>query len=79
MDEHLTCHPSRNGGSVHLKAIRYENDVASKLSIKNHADTNLVSTALTVCKIKAAASSFESMIGLLAMCDANVGNIGHGR
>ena len=79
LNEHLTCHSSRKGGSMHLKARRYENDRTTKLKTKNHVDTNVVSTALTVCKMKAAASSFESMIGLLAMCDANVCSIGHGR
>ena len=40
---------------------------------------NVVRTALTVCKIKSAGLSFESLLSLVSMCGGDIGNIGHGR
>uniref|UniRef100_A0A7M6DPB1 Uncharacterized protein n=2 Tax=Clytia hemisphaerica TaxID=252671 RepID=A0A7M6DPB1_9CNID len=40
---------------------------------------NVVSTALTVCKVKSAGLSFETLLSLVSTCGGDIGNIGHGR
>ncbi|CAB4027232.1 Hypothetical predicted protein, partial [Paramuricea clavata] len=42
-------------------------------------NTNLVSAAIQVCKMKSAGMAYETMVGFLSSCGADVGNIGHGR
>jgi hypothetical protein len=41
-------------------------------------NTNLVAAGVQVCKMKAAAMNYESMVGFLSSCGADVGNVGHG-
>ena len=45
----------------------------------NAVNVNVVSAGIEVCKMKAAASQFEAIIAFLSFCQADVGNIGHGR
>ena len=42
-------------------------------------NANVVVTAIETCKVKSAAASFESLLGLVSICGADIGNIGHGR
>ena len=51
-----------------------------KIKARNmDVNTNLVSAAVQVCKIKAASMAYKSMVGSISSCGADVGNIGHGR
>ncbi len=40
---------------------------------------NLINAGVEVCKMKAAASHFKSIIAPLSICQADVGNYGHGK
>ena len=77
--EHIGCSSSRSGGQEHFKAQQYaikEKETKARLVDVN---TNLVSAGIQVCKMKAASSAYETMVGFLSFCGADVGNIGHGR
>jgi hypothetical protein len=79
LSEHLSCHPHRSGGQFHLKAKQYQAIQKKKKIAQVNSNMTVVSAGIEVCKMKAAGSTFENMIGLLSFCGANVGNIGHGR
>ena len=40
-------------------------------------NTNLIAAAITVNKTKSAASSYETIVGLMAFSGAKIGDIGH--
>ena len=76
---HFGCNPSRGGGQFHYKSKQFENSVKKNNQAILSANVKVVGTALQVCKMKAAALHFESMLGYLSFCGVDVGNIGHGR
>ena len=79
MIEHIGCSSLRNGGQEHFKAKQQMMVEKKKKRRVMDVNTNLISSAIQVCKMKAAGMSFESMVGFLSSCGADVGNIGHGR
>ena len=76
MIEHIGCSSLRNGGQEHFKAKQQM--MVEKRRVMD-VNTNLISSAIQVCKVKAAGMSFESMVGFLSSCGVDEGNIGHGR
>ena len=77
--EHFSCSSSRHGGQEHFKALQHAIK-EKKIKARNmDVNTNLVSAAVQVCKIKAASMAYESMVGFISSCGADVGNIRHGR
>lgn len=77
--EHMSCSSVRNGGQFHMKSLQHMFKM-KRINARNDAvHINLVSAGIEVCKMKAAALQFESMIALLSFCQADVGDIGHGR
>ena len=79
LQEHLSCHSSRSGGQFHFKAKQFE--MKTSKSEKEHIrlNTAVVSAGIEVCKMKAAAYSFESLISLLSFCGTDGGDIGHSK
>ena len=77
--EHISCHPSKSAGQFHLKAKQYAVKEKKRQARICEVDSNLVAAAIAVCKMKAAASSYETMVCLLSFCGAEIGDIGHGR
>ena len=73
------CSSLRNGGQEHFKAKQQMMVGKKKKRRVMDVNTNLISSAIQVCKMKAAGMSFEFMIGFLSSCGVDVGNIGHGR
>lgn len=79
MIEHLGCSSTRSGGQEHFKAKQHAIK-ENKMKERNmNVNINLVSAAIQVCKIKSAGMSYETMVGFLSACGADVGNVGHGR
>lgn len=62
-----------------MKSLQYKFQQERRNARDNAVNVNVVSAGIEVCKMKAAASQFESMIALMSFCQADVGNIGHGR
>ena len=79
MVEHLGCSSVRSGGQEHYNAKQFV--LKEKQFQKRNMDMNttLVAAAIQVCKMKAAGSSYERLVGFLSLCGSDVGNIGHGR
>ena len=49
-------------------------------NVRNNAvNVSVVSAGIQICKMKAVASQFEAMVAFLSFCQADVGNIAHGR
>jgi hypothetical protein len=77
--EHIGCSSTRSGGQEHFRATQHAMK-DEKFKARNMAvNTNLVSAGIQVCKMKAAGVAYETMVGFLSSCGADVGNIGHGR
>ena len=77
--EHVGCSSSCSGGQEHFKAKQHAMK-DEKMNERNMAiNTNLVSAAIQICKMKAAGLGYETIVGFLSYCGADVGNIGHGR
>ena len=77
--EHIGCSSSRSSGQEHFKAQQFaikEREIKARFL---NVNTNLVSAGIQVCKMKSAALAYETMVGFLSSCGADVGNIGHGR
>lgn len=77
--EHMCCSSTRGGGQFHMSALQYKFKVERRNARNKAVMINLVNAGIEVCKMKAAASHFESIIALLCICQAEVGNYGHGR
>ena len=77
--EHFSCHPTGSSGQSHLKAKQYVLGKRKRHARCCEANNNIIAAAISTCKMKAAASSYESMVGSMSFCGANVGSIGHGR
>ena len=73
--EHLGCSSIQSGGQEHFKAMK-EQKTQKRI---NDVNTNLVSAAIQVCKMKSAGLSYEHLVGFLSACGADIGDIGHGR
>ena len=70
---------SKVAGDFHFKAKQFQVKVKRQKELQIDVTKNVVSTALTACKIKSAGMSFESLLSLVSMCGGDIGNIGHGR
>ena len=79
LTDHVSCSSIRSGGHEHFKAKQYEIKERKRNAQNLKVNTNLVSAAIQVCKMKAAALNYENMIGFLSFCGSDVGAIGHGR
>ena len=77
--EHISCSSIRSAGQVHLDAKQYSVNVKKKTAKSIEINTNLIAAAITVNKTKSAALSYETIVGLMGFCGANIGDIGHGR
>lgn len=77
--EHMSCSSTRSGGQFHMKALQHRIKEERKNAKNMAVNVNVVGAGLEVCKMKASACQFESMIAFLAFCNTEVGNIGHGR
>ena len=63
MLEHLGCSSIRNGGQDHFKAKKYVMKEQKAHKRNKDVNTNLVSAAIQVCKMKSAGMSYEKVIG----------------
>ena len=79
LSEHMSCSSTRNGGQFHMKSLQHKFMEERRNARNNAVNVNVVSAGIEVCKLKAAASQFEAIIAFLSFCQADVGNIGHGR
>jgi hypothetical protein len=77
--ENLGCSSIRSGGQEHFKAKKYSMKEQKAQKRITDVNTNLVSAAIQVCKMKSAGLSYEHLIGFLSACGADIGDIGHGR
>lgn len=77
--EHIGCSSTRSGGQEHFKAQQHAIKERENKNRFLDVNTNLVSAGIQVCKMKVAAFHYETMVGFLSSCGADVGNIGHGR
>ncbi len=77
--EHISCHPTRSSGQTHLKAKQYVLKERKRHAKCCDINNNIIAAAIAVCKMKAAASSYETMVELLSFCGAEIGDICHGR
>lgn len=77
--EHYSCSTTRSAGQEHFKAKQFEIREKRLLGRNTQINFNLMSAAITVCKTKAAALQYETMVGLLSLCEADVGDLCHGR
>ena len=77
MVEHLGCSFVRSGGQEHYNAKQFV--LKEKQFQKRNMNINTTLAAIQVCKMKAAGSSYERLVGFLSLCGGDVGNIGHGR
>lgn len=77
--EHIGCSLSRSAGDEHFKALQFAIKEKEIKARNVDVNTNLVAAGVHVCKMKAAAMNYESMVGFLSSCGADVGNLGHGR
>ena len=66
MIEHIGCSSLKNGGQEHFKVKQQMMVEKKKKRRVMHVNTNLISSAIQVCKMKAAGMSFESMVGFLS-------------
>lgn len=78
LNEHVGCSSTRSGGQDHFRAKQYAIKEANIKARNMAVNTNLVSAAIQVCKMKAAGLAYETMVGFLSSCGADVGNTGHG-
>ena len=79
MLDHVGCSTTRNGGLSHYRALvaqKQRSKIYEKLKL---VMSNQLHAALTVVKTKTASLHYENMIGLLASCGSEVGNLGHGK
>ena len=76
--EHVNCNFLCSGGHLHLKAKQFALEMLQKENQRMSINANIVATAIVTCKVKSAASSFESLLGLVSFCGADIRNIGHG-
>ncbi|MEO0684576.1 MAG: hypothetical protein AAFY76_05890 [Cyanobacteria bacterium J06649_11] len=79
LKDHLNCSSLRSSGHIHLKAKQYQMAKLKTDEKKLDACANIVAAALEACKTKAAALSFEHLLGLISFCGGEIGSIGHGR
>ena len=79
LKEHVNCSSKRSGGQVHLKAKQFAVSMKKKETERMNTNANVVAAALETCKMKSAALSFESLLGLVSFCGSDIGNIGHSR
>ena len=79
LSEHMNCSSTLNGGKFHMKSLQHKFIEERRNARNNAVNINIVSAGIEVCKMKAAASQFEAMVAFLSICQADVGNIGHGR
>ena len=77
--DHMSCSSIRNGGQFHMKSLQHMFKDNKRKARNTAVNVKLVSAGIEVCKMKAAASHYESVVSLLSFCNADVGNIGHGR
>lgn len=77
--EHMSCSSIRSGGQLHMSALQHKFQVERRALRNNSVIINIINAGIEVCKMKAAATHFESVITLLSICQADVGNLGHGR
>uniref|UniRef100_A0A7M5XBT3 Uncharacterized protein n=2 Tax=Clytia hemisphaerica TaxID=252671 RepID=A0A7M5XBT3_9CNID len=76
---HFNFPGDKGEGVLHFKAKQFEIKDRRKKSLQMEVTKNVVSTALTVCKVKSAGLSFETLLSLVSTCGGDIGNIGHGR
>ena len=79
LTEHLSCHPTRSSGQSNLKAKQYVFGKRKRHTRCCETNNNIIAAAISTCKMKASASSYENLVGLMSFCGANVGDSGHGR
>eukprot|EP00794_Sanderia_malayensis_P018378 gene18378-20229_t len=77
--EHMSCSSMRSGGQFHAAALQHMLKEKQKKTKHMSVTVNIVSAAIEVCKMKAAAVQFESMLSFLSYCQTDIGNIGHSR
>ena len=77
--EHMSCSSIRSGGQFHATALQFMLKEKQKMAKQMSTTVNIVSAGIEVCKMKAAALHFESILSFLAFCQTDVGNIGHSR
>ena len=75
--EHISCNSIRSAGQLHLKAKHYAVKEKKLIAHSIEINTNLIAAAITVNKTKSAASSYETIVGLMAFSGAKIGDIGH--
>ena len=64
---------------MHFKASQFDLQHKKQEVEKMTANSNVVASAIEACKMKTAATSFESLLGLLSFAGTEIGHIGHGR
>lgn len=77
--EHMSCSTSRSGGQFHAKALQHMLMEKQRNARNVSVNVNVVSGGIEVCKMKSAATHFETLMSFLSFCKADVGNIGHSR
>eukprot|EP00794_Sanderia_malayensis_P021154 gene21154-23234_t len=77
--EHFSCSSTRNGGQFHLRSLQHQLKEKHRTDRNIRVNVHLVAAGIEICKIKSAGMSYESLIAFLSFCQADVGNIGHGR
>lgn len=62
-----------------MKSLQHQLKEKRRNARNVDVNVNLVAAGIEICKIKAAGLSYESLVAFLSFCQADVGNIGHGR
>ena len=73
------CSSIRSAGQVHLKAKQFAVKEHKMIAQSIEININLIAAALIVNKTKSAATSYETIVALMAFTRAKIGDIGHGR
>eukprot|EP00794_Sanderia_malayensis_P003887 gene3887-4431_t len=77
--EHFSCSSTRNGGQFHLRSLQHQLKEKHRTDRNIRVNVHLVAAGIEICKIKSAGMSYEWLIAFLSFCQADAGNIGHGR
>ena len=77
--QHISCSSIKSAGQVHLQAKQYAVKENKKIAQSIEINTNLIAAAITVNKTKSAATSYKTIVALMAFSGSKIGDIGHGR
>ena len=64
--EHMSCSSTQSGGQFHVKALQHRMKEERKNAKNMPVYVNVIGAGIEVCKMKASASKFESIIAFLA-------------